>query len=360
MPFYTVFFNLKGYGVFSLLNQRGREYYFARCIKLVGPLNQTMKVLICDDSALARKSLSRTLANSYDVELFFAENGKEALECLALNSIDLFFLDLTMPVMDGYDVLAELPVNTYPTNVVVVSGDVQQAAKDRCLALGAADFIEKPFKIEQVAKVFNLYNVQSVTSDTHVSSPQIDPDSKFKELTNIALGKCAAVISDSVGDFINMPLPAVGVLEASDIKMTVHDVLYRDNVNAVTQRFTGAGIHGESLVTIRGHEFSKVGERLGYPLQDATSNESLLNISNLLVSTFLQALADLITVSFTLRQPVLINSYEKELLSQQKITRPAFTVEFSYSAENLDFQCDILLLIDMDSVDVIYKMMESF
>lgn len=317
-----------------------------------------MKVLICDDSALARKSLSRKIGSQYDVDLVFAENGKQALEVLARENIDLFFLDLTMPVMDGYDVLSALPVNKYPTRIVVVSGDVQQQAKQRCRMLGAEDFIEKPFKPEQIESAMAGFSVKA--QPTTCSEPAIDPDSKFRELTNIALGKCAAVISDSVGDFINMPLPTVGTLEASDIKMTVHDVLYRDSVNAVTQRFTGAGIHGESLVAIHGKEYEKVGERLGYPSKDTTSNEALLNISNLLVSTYLRALADLITVSFTLRQPVLINSYEKELLSQQQITQPAFTVEFSYSAENLDFQCDILLLIDMESVKVIYKMMDSF
>ncbi len=319
-----------------------------------------MKVLICDDSALARKSLSRMIHSLYDVDLVFAENGKQALEVLVRDNIDLFFLDLTMPVMDGYDVLGSLPVSKYPTRVVVVSGDVQKEAKERCMLLGAQDFIEKPFKPEELAALMTGFSVKSSQAENIVDSePEVDPDSKFKELTNIALGRCAALVSDSVGDFIHMPLPAVGVLEPSDIEMTIQDVL-RDSVNAVTQRFTGAGIHGESIVTIRGSGFSTVSERLGYPLDDTTDNEQLLNISNLLVSTYLRTLADLITVSFTLRQPVLISGHEKELLSQQRITKPAFTVEFSYSAENLDFQCEVLFLIDMGSVGIIYKMMESF
>ncbi len=320
-----------------------------------------MKVLICDDSALARKSLSRMINSQYDVNLVFAENGKQALEVLAKDNIDLFFLDLTMPVMDGYDVLGALPINPYPTRVVVVSGDVQKEAKERCMVLGAEDFIEKPFKPEQLELAMTGFSVKARRSnDIIYTEPEVDPDSKFKELTNIALGRCAALVSDSVGDFIHMPLPAVGILEPSDLEMTIHDVLNRDSLNAVTQRFTGAGIHGESLVMIRGKGFSTVGERLGYPLDDTTSNEQLLNISNLLVSTYLRSLADLITVSFTLRQPVLVSGHEKELMSQQRVTKSAFTVEFSYSAENIDFQCEVLLLIDMESVGVIYKMMESF
>jgi len=319
-----------------------------------------MKILICDDSALARKSLSRMISEQYDADLVFAEDGKQALEILSGDSIDLFFLDLTMPVMDGYDVLGALPVNTYPTRVVVVSGDVQQEAKDRCKLLGAEAFIEKPFKPEQLIAVLGAGYTNSPNVQTKSSEPEIDPDLKFKELTNIALGRCAALVSDGVGDFIRMPLPVVGILEPSDIEMTIHDVLSQDSLNAVTQRFTGAGIHGESLVTIRGEGFPTVGERLGYPLNDTTNNELLLNISNLLVSTYLRSLADLITVSFTLRQPVLINNHEKELLSQQCISKSAFTVEFSYQAENIDFQCEVLLLIDMKSVGVIYKMMELF
>ncbi|MDN3685747.1 response regulator [Vibrio sinaloensis] len=71
------------------------------------------------------------------------KNGKLALEQMAQTNIDVLFLDLTMPVMDGFEVLASLPVNNHPTKVIIVSGDIQAAAKQRCRALGALDFIEK-------------------------------------------------------------------------------------------------------------------------------------------------------------------------------------------------------------------------
>ena len=84
--------------------------------------------------------------------------------------------------------------------------------------------------------------------------PDIDPLSKFREVTNIALGRGAAVISDRIGKFIDLPVPNVGIVEASELNMIIADALHRDSVHAVTQRFVGNGIHGESLVCMRGQD----------------------------------------------------------------------------------------------------------
>ncbi|MFM2663693.1 response regulator [Vibrio mediterranei] len=66
-----------------------------------------MRILICDDSKVARRSLASFIASSFDGEIIFAENGRQALETMQCDNIDILFLDLTMPEMDGFEVLTD-------------------------------------------------------------------------------------------------------------------------------------------------------------------------------------------------------------------------------------------------------------
>ncbi|NVK89478.1 MAG: response regulator [Gammaproteobacteria bacterium] len=58
-------------------------------------------VTVCDDSTLARKQIARSLPDYWDIDLSFAENGLEGLECVRNGQAEVLFLDLTMPEMDG-------------------------------------------------------------------------------------------------------------------------------------------------------------------------------------------------------------------------------------------------------------------
>ena len=331
-----------------------------------------MNILICDDSALARKSLARSLDRFSGLRLYFADNGKKAIERLQETDIDLLFLDLTMPVMDGFEVLDSLPVSSYQTKVVVISGDVQKESQKRCLALGAKDFIEKPFKADQIASVMNEYGLegsfpgaekvefgQQITQADEINT-DIDAVSKFKEITNIALGQSAAIISDCIGEFIQMPVPAVGVLEPGELKMTIEDAINRKDLHAVSQRFVGGGIHGEALVCMRGKGIATMGERLGFAQCESHDYETLLNVSNLLVSSYLNSLAHQLVMSFFLRQPMVLDKKSYENVNIQHIDKEAFAIEYTYFAEELDFECEVLFFLDSSSVNIVYQLMESF
>lgn len=106
-----------------------------------------MHVMICDDSALARKSLNRSICTQFDVDVVFSENGREALSYLSQNNVDILFLDLTMPVMDGFQVLQALPVSSYPTKVIVISGDIQLQAKSVACHWALSILSRNPIKL---------------------------------------------------------------------------------------------------------------------------------------------------------------------------------------------------------------------
>lgn len=118
-------------------------------------------ILICDDSALARKSVQRCLPADWDVELQFATNGQEAMQVLEQQQVALLFLDLTMPVMDGIEVLEAIKRQKLEVFVIVISGDIQPQMQQKVAELGALDFIQKPVDKVRLADVlcrFGLYS----------------------------------------------------------------------------------------------------------------------------------------------------------------------------------------------------------
>ena len=107
-----------------------------------------MKVLITDDSSLARKLLLKALPESLTDEVSQAANGEEALAAYEAGQAELMFLDLTMPVMDGFQTLEHLHKIEANVIVIVVSADIQPQARELVMALGAAAFIKKPISSE--------------------------------------------------------------------------------------------------------------------------------------------------------------------------------------------------------------------
>jgi len=103
------------------------------------------KILIVDDSVFQLKMLSDK-AKEIGCEVITAKNGNEALEKITDENPDCVLLDLLMPEKSGIEVLEDLQALENKTPVIVVSADVQESIRSRCLELGAFDFINKPPK----------------------------------------------------------------------------------------------------------------------------------------------------------------------------------------------------------------------
>lgn len=107
------------------------------------------KVLLVDDSALARRSARRALEHAgYDV--VEAEDGLSALERYALDKPDVVLLDLVMKGMYGLEVLAKLRELDPAARVIVVSADVQTSSHDLVRDAGGVAFLNKPVEPQQI------------------------------------------------------------------------------------------------------------------------------------------------------------------------------------------------------------------
>ena len=114
----------------------------------------TQRVLVVDDSALARRALRRILEpEGYEVSE--AEDGLIALERYALERPDFVMLDLVMKGMYGLDVLTKLRQLDPEARVLVVSADVQVSSHLLVAEAGAKGFVNKPFDREQILQALD-------------------------------------------------------------------------------------------------------------------------------------------------------------------------------------------------------------
>lgn len=124
------------------------------------------KILIVDDSKFNREILTDMLGETY--EILEADNGVAAIEALYQygTSISLILLDIVMPKMDGFEVLAMM--NRYhwieEIPVIVISAENSHSVVDRAYELGAVDYISRPFDevivCRRVINTIMLYSKQ--------------------------------------------------------------------------------------------------------------------------------------------------------------------------------------------------------
>lgn len=108
-----------------------------------------MRILVVEDDAVLRDGIVRLLnAQGYAVEC--AGGGGEALDLAALTRPDLIVLDLSLPDLDGLDVLRALRNGRDRTPVLILSARSELPSRVAGLDLGADDFLAKPFATEEL------------------------------------------------------------------------------------------------------------------------------------------------------------------------------------------------------------------
>jgi CheY-like chemotaxis protein len=110
-------------------------------------------VLVVDDEEPVRAVLG-TVLRHHGMNAILAVSGEEALRLYAdhQNSVDLVMLDLTMPGLSGEETLRAMRMRNPAQRALVMSGYSEQDTMARCAALGAVDFIAKPFELPALMK----------------------------------------------------------------------------------------------------------------------------------------------------------------------------------------------------------------
>jgi two-component system chemotaxis response regulator CheY len=114
-------------------------------------------ILIVDDSRTIRSVIKKTLdiAGVPVGDLYEAENGKEALDVMNSNWIDLIFADINMPVMSGIEMVKKMSEDNIldKTPVIIVSTEGSKTRIDDLLELGVRAYLRKPINPEDLRNI---------------------------------------------------------------------------------------------------------------------------------------------------------------------------------------------------------------
>ena len=115
------------------------------------------KILVCDDSVLARKQLMDAVKEIADGAIFLeGRNGTEAIELYKKEKPDIVFMDIVMPEKDGNEALSEIKAFDQDAVIIIVSSVGTQDQLKKAIQLGAKDFIQKPFEKNQISEIIEL------------------------------------------------------------------------------------------------------------------------------------------------------------------------------------------------------------
>jgi chemotaxis protein CheY-P-specific phosphatase CheC/CheY-like chemotaxis protein len=334
------------------------------------------KILICDDSRMARNQLAHSIPQDWDVELLFAEDGYHCLEIAQEHNPDLIFLDLNMPNMDGYEALEEFISRDLDYEVIVVSGDIQPVAQSRVSSLGAIDFIKKPISREKLTQTLihhQLYQPEQSsldgnpkpTSEPHKhSNPPLNLDDQAafidacQEIANIAMGRAGDALARFLDVFIKLPVPKVNYIELNELIMTLQFSDANSTVSSVCQGFIGPGMSGEALLIFNDSSFKNIAGLMKYQgeIDDSIELELLMDISNILIGACLQGFADQLDISLSQRHPVVLGQHIQipQLIAQGRENwKKTLSIEVNYHIEEIAINCDLLLLFTEDCLEAL-------
>ena len=319
-------------------------------------------LLVCDDSNMARKQLIRALPAEWPVTLSQATNGEEALALIRQGQGQVMLLDLTMPVLDGYQTLAALRAEGLNSQVIVVSGDVQDEAVRRVRELGALAFIKKPADpdiLRQTLIELGLFNPQATPTAqaqaAALSEMKVSFRDALREVSNVAMGRAAALLAKVLGVFVQLPVPQVNIFEVSELHMTLLDAQRGERFSAICQGFIGEAIAGEALLLFHDSEVDDMARLLGWqPKNEAETSEMLLDLASILIGACLAGVAEQLDLRFSQGHPQLLGqhaSLDQIIQVNRQRWRKTLAVEISYSLEGHAIHFDLLLLFTEDSIE---------
>lgn len=317
-----------------------------------------MNVLICDDSKVARKSIELALPKSWDIELRFAENGEEALNLVEQGLAELLFLDLTMPVMDGFEVLKNIKERQLDCLTIVVSGDIQEASQRRVEKLGALGFIKKPIVTEELYSVLERYGLirELLPGDQkrqEIRTEQIEPTDILKEVSNIALGDAAKLLGDMLGSFIQLPVPDVAKRPYNTLINELHDENIR--VNMVSEGFVGNAIAGEAILCVDNRTLNDLPSKLsayhGYEFKD-DSRSVLLDVASTLIAAFLKRFSSQLDLELNISQPTFLGMSEtiNNVFKEDVKDKEVLIITIDYEIPDYNLNCDLYVIFTEASI----------
>lgn len=325
-------------------------------------MSQPVPVVICDDSRMARKQMAAAL-RGWNVEVTFAEHGLEGLEAVRAGKGDILFLDLTMPIMDGYQALERIRQDDLPTMVIVVSGDIQPEARARVLELGALDFIQKPTSPEVIAESLNRFGLLSELEHPESQAPSdnevLELPDYYQEISNVAMGQAGDMLARLLNTFVHLSIPSVDVVAPNELERILSAASDRD-FDMISQGFVGRGLAGEALLVFRHSNLQTIAHLMGqHDEGEHQEAELLMSLANAMIGAFISGFSKQLDLEFSRATPQIIRDF-KGLPEINRNWEKTLMVTVGYQLEEHNIHCDLMLVFTEDSLPTLKKLSSYF
>jgi two-component system response regulator AtoC len=162
-------------------------------------MSQQKRILAVDDEPHMRRLLEISLRQA-GYEAIVAANGREALDILREDNIDLVVSDLHMPVMDGIKLLVAMRLENIETPVIIVTAQGEIASAVEAMKLGASDYILRPFDLETlemaISRALSITRLkienQFLRNEVEISGKNLIGDSPAIHKVHEAIAQVAA------------------------------------------------------------------------------------------------------------------------------------------------------------------------
>jgi CheY-like chemotaxis protein/HPt (histidine-containing phosphotransfer) domain-containing protein len=128
------------------------------------------RILVAEDH-FVNQQLFKTILEKRGYEAILAANGREAVEIAAEQNIDLVFMDVHMPEMNGYEASRKLREEGFDIPIVAVTANVTKGEKERCVEAGMDDYLAKPFKSHDLTPILHRW-LTARTDGTAPATPE--------------------------------------------------------------------------------------------------------------------------------------------------------------------------------------------
>ena len=183
----------------------------------------TLRVIIVDDEAVARSRLRRLLATHADVTIAAeAADGRSAVDAIVTHKPDVVFLDIRMPELDGFEVLAELAPGEVPAIVFVTAFDHFAV---RAFETSAVDYVLKPVSPQRLGEALERARarLESVDAADQLAELQMVVDELRRELREgQGASRAELWIRGHVGGYVRVFSDEIEWVKAEDDYVRLH------------------------------------------------------------------------------------------------------------------------------------------
>lgn len=117
----------------------------------------TLKILICDDSMLVRKKLKEVLKECGYENILEANDGQSAINSYQENTPDLVFMDIIMPGKNGIEAVKEIIQFDKSAKIIMASSAGTKEHVKQAIKAGAFEFVQKPWETEEISKILHNF-----------------------------------------------------------------------------------------------------------------------------------------------------------------------------------------------------------